>query len=201
MHASHNGPVCGGSVFRSPWWWLSASQGSLEGVGVGGGGCINGAGYQPSLNQNAVRRMVKMCSSKHLPCVAGHIFSPFRVKSSAASKLNIQRNRATDTTAIKRGQHVEGKAFYSLTFKRAKIEQNGAGSWAKVWEHLSLSKSSLHDRKAQRWHYTEQDKTAPPLYTISSNFICLFDRCPLLGQLSKHIPKGSHHQDSNTMAI
>lgn len=69
-----------------------------------------------------------MCSSKHLPCVAGHIFSPFRVKSSAASKLNIQRNRATDTTAIKRGQHVEGKAFYSLTFKRAKIEQNGAGS-------------------------------------------------------------------------
>lgn len=31
-HASHNGPVCGGSVFTSPWQWLSASQGFLEGV-------------------------------------------------------------------------------------------------------------------------------------------------------------------------
>lgn len=30
----------------------------------------------------------------------------------------------------------------------------------------------------------------PPPHNISSNFICLFDRCPLLGQLSKHIPKG-----------
>lgn len=31
-HASHNGPVCWGSVFTSPWQWLSASQGFLEGV-------------------------------------------------------------------------------------------------------------------------------------------------------------------------
>lgn len=37
------------SVFRSPWWWLSASQGSLERVLIAGGG-----GCQPSCNQNTV---------------------------------------------------------------------------------------------------------------------------------------------------
>lgn len=98
---------------KSPWRGLV--------LGRGEGGDSNGVNYQASLNQKALKRMMrKMFSSKHPLCIAGHIFSPFEVRSSATSNLDVQQNRAADTREIKRGRHFARKAFYSLTFKRAK---------------------------------------------------------------------------------
>lgn len=52
------------------------------------------------------------------------------------SKVRFQRlarqSRAADTDAIGRGRRVEQEAFCSLTFKKAKIEPNHAGSRAEV---------------------------------------------------------------------
>lgn len=55
----------------------------------------------------------------------------------------------------------------------------------------------VDDREAARqW---QEDKTQPQPHHLSKASLPIsfayFDRCPLLGQLSKHIPKGSRHQD------
>lgn len=74
--------------------------------------------------ENGVEDMQKAASVFNMAM----LLIQLRVKStiSTASKLSTQLNRPTNTSAIKTGWHVAGKAF--LTFKRAKIEQNCAGS-------------------------------------------------------------------------
>lgn len=90
------------------------------------------------------------------------------------SEVHFQRlarqSRAADGDAIGRGRRVAQEAFHSLTFKKAKIEPNHAGSRAEVREHLCLRKSSPDDRGAPRWQRTERETKhdPPPPHLITS---------------------------------
>lgn len=127
----------------------------------------------PQPKWSEMRRMTKQTTCSYRPSLS--FLHDRKGTVSQASELNIQLKEESDAKRIKRVWHEAGKAFHSSTFKRAqKKEENVVYLCAKVWQHLSPGKSSLHDRQAQTWHYTEQqDKRPHKFYTISSSFTAL----------------------------